>query len=427
MSYDKKEKRKKKNKLLRRVIIALILVLYIFRSVPSILANNAKTVLPEKGILIDTITVQGFFIKNETVIKSKNAGKLQKLASEGERLPAGKEIAIISSNNDNSYLYKELELIKNSIEALKKTQNETKIILDDKAKVEDIKADLIGQIQNNINQGNYQDVYLLKEQLILYQNKSEELTFSNTLAGQSLEKLESRKNEIISILESDNIKYYSPRAGIISYNLDGYEDKFLPRDFENYTYESLNYKKISKNNENYEVDVDTPICKIIDNFEWFLAMKVEDINKIKDFNEGDNITVILGKDKLEINGKIVKINRTNDKAVIVAKFTTMLHEFYDLRISEIQIILSKKEGYKIPTKAIIEKDSLKGVYIKDKSGIVKFVPVRIIGEDNNYTYVDIGDNNGYIKVKGGEQVKTINLYDEILTNTKNIKEGLILN
>src|SRR5690606_23581138 len=122
MAYERIKKQKKKKKLLRGIIISLIFIFFLFRSVPSILANNAKTVLPEKGTLIDTISAEGFLIKNETVIKARNVGEIERLSAEGDRLPAGKEIAIIRSNNDNSHLIQELELVESSIEALKRTQ-----------------------------------------------------------------------------------------------------------------------------------------------------------------------------------------------------------------------------------------------------------------------------------------------------------------
>lgn len=428
MAYERIKKQKKRRKLFRGIIISSIFIFILFRSVPSILANNSKTVLPEKGTLIDTISAQGFLIKNETVVKSKNVGQLERITTEGDRLPAGQEIAIVKSNDENSHLIQELELVESSIDALKKTQNEAKIILDEKTKIEDLIVSLVDEIQNNISTGNFQEIYLLKEQLALYHEKSEGMPFTNTLVGQSLEKLEGKKEEILSILENNNIKYYSPHGGIVSFQIDGYEEIFLPKDFDNYTYDKLVLKSKTneKNKDNVNVTLNMPICKIIDNFEWYMAMKVENMKEVEDFEVGNSITVILGKDKHEIRGRIIAINETDEKGVIVAKFNTMLHEFYDLRVSHIQIIKSKKEGYKIPTKAIVENDSVKGVYIKDKSGIVKFRPVNIIGEDSNYTYVDIGDNKGNIKIKD-ELVKTITLFDEIFVNTNNIKEGQILN
>ena len=210
MAYERIKKQKKRRKLFRGIIISSIFIFILFRSVPSILANNSKTVLPEKGTLIDTISAQGFLIKNETVVKSKNVGQLERITTEGDRLPAGQEIAIVKSNDENSHLIQELELVESSIDALKKTQNEAKIILDEKTKIEDLKVSLVDEIQNNISTGNFQEIYLLKEQLALYHEKSEGMPFTNTLVGQSLEKLEGKKEEILSILENNNIKYYSP-------------------------------------------------------------------------------------------------------------------------------------------------------------------------------------------------------------------------
>lgn len=239
MTYERIKKVKKRKRIIKSIIISIIIIFFVFWSVPTILANNSKTVLPEKGVLIDTISAEGFLIKNETVIKSKNQGQLERLSSEGDRLPAGQEIAIVKSSNDNSHLTQELELIENSINALKKTQNEAKIVLDEKTRIEDLKISLINEIQNNISIGNFQEIYLLKEELALYNDKTEDMSFSNTLAGQSLEKLEGKRDEIVSILENNNLKYYSPHGGIVSYNIDGYEEIFLPKDFENYTYDKL--------------------------------------------------------------------------------------------------------------------------------------------------------------------------------------------
>ena len=50
MAYERIKKQKKRRKLFRGIIISSIFIFILFRSVPSILANNSKTVLPEKGL-----------------------------------------------------------------------------------------------------------------------------------------------------------------------------------------------------------------------------------------------------------------------------------------------------------------------------------------------------------------------------------------
>lgn len=428
MSYEKRKKIRMKRRVFRTVVISFVLIYLIFRAVPSLLASNAKTILPEKGTLIEKFSAQGFMIKYETLVKSTSGGQLEIASTEGERVAAGIEVATVNSLNDTSSLRQELLQLEESISALEKSEKDNKIIVNEKEKIQEVQDSLVGELQNTIISGNFDDVYLLKGKIALYDEKNKDISFSNTLAGQSLENLKAKRDNISSEIKSNHIKYYSSHGGIISYIIDGYEEIYLPKDFENYTYDKLTSKELKNDTIKSEVTVGEPIYKIIDNFEWYMALKIEDFKQINGFEVGDIVTIEIKEDKLELRGKIVAINSSDNKGVMVVRFNTMLHNLYNIRFPNIDVIKYKKEGYKIPTKSIVDKDSTKGVYIKDKSGIVKFRPVVVIGEDDNYTYVDIGDNNGNITVKGKDQtLKTITLFDEIFLNVINIREGQILN
>lgn len=428
MNYSKREKNRKRKKVFRAIIMSFVLLYLIFRSVPSLLASNAKIVLPEKGTLIEKISAQGFVIKNETVVKSTGNGKLETFSTEGERVAAGVQVASVNSMNDTSSLKQELLQIEESISALEKSEVETKLILKEKEKVQGLKESLVGELQNTIMAGKFDEVYLLKSQLAIYDEKNKDISSSNTLVGQSLENLKSKKNSIHSEINSNHMKYYTNSGGIISYVIDGYEEIYIPKDFENYTYDSLVTKKIERSEIKPDVTADEPIYKVIDNFEWYMALKIEDLKQVEGFEVGSIIKIEIEGDKQELKGKIVAINPSKNKGVIVVKLTTFLHDLYNIRFPKVDIIKYKKEGYKIPTKSIVDKDSVKGVYIKDKSGIVKFRPIIVLGEEDNHTFVDTGDNNGNINIDGEkEPKKTISLFDEIFLNTINIKEGQIIN
>ena len=95
---------------------------------------------------------------------------------------------------------------------------------------------------------------------------------------------------------------------------------------------------------------------------------------------------------------------------------------------EVNIIKYKHDGFKIPTRSIVEKDGTKGVYIKGISGIIKFKPIEILKEEDKVTYITSGDKNNNIKVRGSDKpIRTVTKFDEILLNTINIKEGMIIN
>lgn len=413
MSYLKRQKNRKRRQTFRTITISFIFLYLILRSAPILIANNAKTILPEKGTLINTISTEGVLIKHETVIKANNNGIVEHSSIEGERIAAGTEVANINSLTDTSSLRQELVQIEESIEALEKSTTETSLLIMEKEKIETVKDDLVLQLQNMIISGQYDKIYILKEQLALYEDKAKDVSFTNTLVGQSLENLIIKKENINEEINKNHIKYYTSHGGIISYNIDGYEEVFLPKEFENYTYDKLKIDSnipIDKGDET--ITIGQPICKVIDNFQWFLALKIEDIKEIEDFKVNNTLKIKFKDSDEEQNGKIIAINFSGNKAIIIVELNNMLHNYYNIRFSEVDIIKSKKDGYKIPTEAIIDKNSEQGVYIKDKSGIVKFRKLTIIGQDLNYTYVDVDD---------------IGLFDEIFISPKNIKEGQILN
>lgn len=84
----------------------------------------------------------------------------------------------------------------------------------------------------------------------------------------------------------------------------------------------------------------------------------------------------------------------------------------------------------IPNKSIVEKDGIKGVYIKDISGIVKFRPIKILTSDEEHTIVSEGNGSSKtieLEVNGKpQQFKTVQLFDEVFVNGSKLKEGLII-
>ena len=429
MAYNEREKKRIKRRKLRILAISITFLYLVFRSVPTLIASNSKTILPEIDTLIQKTWAQGFIIKNEIVTRATGSGELEIFADEGDRLSAGVKVVSVSGVNYNSSLKQELEQIEKSIIALEKSEADTELLIKDKDKIEDMQKDLSYELQGLINKGEYEEIYILKEKISLYNNKSDEVTQSDTLVSQSLEKIKTRKENITHEIDSNFSNHYTQTGGLISYKIDGYEETYIPRDFENYVYDKLKVDNIKEKNvkEKNKVESSDPIYKTIDNFEWYMGIKIEDLKEIEGYEIRDLIKIEIKEDKQELQGRIIAINVSKDKAVLVLRFNTKLHEYYDMRFPETYIIKNKIEGFKIPSKAVDEKDSIKGVYIKDKGGIVRFRPINIIGEEGDYIYVDRGNNRSQIQLPGQEEfIATIGTYDEIFLNAGRLKDGQIL-
>lgn len=417
-----KSKRPKKKRILI-VISSFFIVYLLMSSIPLIFGNFQKTILPDTGILYKKVEGQGVVIKDEIVYNADGSGQLNLAITEGERIPVGVEVASISLLQDTSRLKQELVEINQRIETLSKSDKSASKKEDDKSKVDSEKLDLIENIQKNISSKSFSDIQSEKEELKLYDDTIQ----VNTLLGQGIDALKQQRLILENQINSNNIRYYSKRSGIVSYHIDGYENIYRPLEFENYTFDNIIISDIvEQKSEQDEITTGKPVFKIINNFEWYMAIKVEDRSQVEQYEIGQPLVFELDNGT-ELNGKIIMLNISNNNVVIVLKLNTYLHEDYNLRFTPISIINYKKEGLKIPTDVIIEKDGKKGVYIKEIYGIVKFRQIDILGVEDDYTFINKGDNNGYILFEGDEKPKkTITLHDEIFIDPAGVTEGEIL-
>ena len=424
MSYEERKikrlERKKKQQRIRRILVISLFIYLILRSLPGTLAKNSKTILPKKHNLIDSIDVQGFLILNEVVFPTVEPIDTKK-ELEGKRIPAGFQVAKIDSLSDTSSMEDELKRIEKDIDILSKSEN--KLAEKDKEKIEEDQEQLIDKLKDEIHAGNYSDIDKIKEQIENKDAKVSKFTPTNTLIKQSLESLEARREELLNNINNNNIIYKSEMAGILSYKIDNYEKVYIPKELENYTYENL---RLPENLDN-ESEKDFNGFKIIDNFEWYVALKIDNLDNMKEYSEGDSILLKFEDSSEEVPGRVIKINKSKENMSIIVRVTTSLGKYYDERFPQVSIIMEKQNVYKLPTRALVSRDDQVGVYIKEFNGIVRFRPLSIVEKDKEYTYVSIGDDKGLIEVEGStEPVKTITSYDEILMNSFNIKEGQVL-
>ncbi len=413
------QKNKNSSKRKRMFILAMLAIsLYFLISFMStIFGRGNKTVLPEVGILYDKSKGQGFIIKDETLYRADGSGQINLLVKEGERVGVGVEVANISILQDNSKLKQDLIQVDQQIAILsnKNLESNTDSSLDT------MTTNIVNRIQEDVSSEEFIDIHNIKEELSALEKYSRE----DTLLSQSIDNLRSRREALLNQINTGSLRYYSKESGIISYDIDGYEQIFLPKEFENYSYDILQLKDFEETDNDNTIDIGDPIFKIIDNFQWYMAIKIEDKKDIEKYVIGQTMKLEL-EDRTELSGKIITINFSGPNAVIVLKFSDYLHNNYNLRHTSVDLIHSKQEGHKIPTDIIIERDDNKGVYIKEINGIVKFRPIKILGEEDEFTFIDKGNSNGYIELIEGEPVKTVTLFDEIFIDPTSVVEGEIL-
>jgi len=429
MSQEERMNRRKRKKRIRYALFGFVLVYIFFRSVPSLFAIGTKTELPEKYSVDDKISTEAIIIKDETVYTSDGAGQVKFIAKEGERVPVGAKILELTLLSDTSQLKERLEEIENKIAVLSETGGENSREKDNGNKIKDGIDDVIDEIQASISREKFDIADDLKDKLISYYNKEMEISYDDTLIGYSLEALEKEKQEIEKQISNSIVNYYSKISGIVSYKFDGYEKDYTVANKDLYNYSDFKSIKeqLKSSATGEKVEVRQPIFKIINNFEWYMLIKIDNVDDIEGYKEGDSI-LLSGKDIIgNLRGHIEKISIEGDKGVILCRFNRNFENYYDKRYIKLDIIKNKYDSFRIKKKSVIEKDGLKGVYIKDISGIVRFRPIEIISEDEDYVYISTGDKNNYIYIEEGDKrLRTVRQFDEIILNPSYVEEGMIL-
>ena len=430
MSYEQR-KTKKKRKEIRDKAIAIVLgiIILIVISIYILKKETNKTIFPINDTFLKEIELQTIVIKDEKVFKTLEVIDKNNSILEGEKVPVGRKVQNSKLMKDLKSLKEELKEVKDAILILK-AKDKNDVFKNDKDKlIEEHNASIL-KLQEYIYMGDYKKIKNMKKEIDLINKKIDKLAPQNDFLDQSIESLEEKSEELKKEINQNDSSNTTIFSGILSYELDGYEDVFKAQSFDSYTYDILKLPEEEIDDTGRAKTLkDFQGFKIINNFQWYLAIKIDDRKEIDNYNLGDvlHIKYPLKDNYLEIEGNIIAINNTSNRSVIVLKFNKYLHDFYNARFPKIKLIQENIEGLKIPKNTIFEQDGEKGVYIKDFSGIVKFRPIKTISTEGEYTYIEKGNKDLLISIDTRkESVRTVSIHDEILLKPNKFKENQIL-
>jgi len=281
----------------------------------------------------------------------------------------------------------------------------------------------------NFNKYRYKRQKISKDNLlnIVSNIKNEDYESNNTWLEDNYKNFNYSLDEIYSYIQKmtiteeviskqgQNLK--SLNSGIVSTNIDGYEDIYNFYNLNNFSNDIFISDEIIDNNSHKKG------LKIINNTHYLLSFTVEN-EKLSHHYDMDSPIKIKFNDTY-INGKVVgiKIDDKNTHISILCEENFEL--FKDLRFVKLELINFSTKTYEIPKKSIINKDDQDGVFVKEASGIIKFYPIEKLKEKDKSVLIYAGID-GKIKVNDKE-VKTISAFSDVILNPSAVKEGDLIN
>lgn len=332
--------------LLSLIIFAVIFCIY---KIIKLLINPTESFLIEQGIIEQSESVTGYVIREEQVIKTSSSEqeKLVQIKNEGERISVGEEIFRYEAKNEQE-LNEKIRELNNQIQKAMEGQIEIPS--------SDIRA-LDKQIESKINgiqkNNNIQEIKEYKTDINLYITKKAKISGELSPAGSYINNLINQRIEIENQLKNNSKYEKAPSSGIVSYRVDGLEEKLTFQNLDSITSEMLEDLHLITGQI---VTTSTKEGKIIDNFECYIAVSTKS-DEAKKAKIGDNVKLKLATNK-EIPAEVAKIKEEKDGRLVIFKINQSVEYLTGYRKISLDIIWWKEQGLRVPNSSIIYENGL---------------------------------------------------------------------
>ena len=205
-------------------------------------------------------------------------------------------------------------------------------------------------------------------------------------------------------------------GGVVSYYADGYEKLFSPENLDGLTREKadgaseavLNLTRhkgvIAKKGE--------AIYKIMEDALWYMVFWLEkDSKSIGSYVAGGTVTALM--ENGEVRGRVQDVLDQGDYWRITTAFDRYYEGLARIRKAKAEVIAADYSGLVVGNGSIASEDGQAGLYVKRRSGDFEFVPVNVLKSDGEHSIISASSF-----VKNGVEVKTVNIYEEVLTKPR---------
>ena len=403
----------KKLKKILAIIVCICLIIYFLYAVILLIMNPTDIYVLTKGEIIEEDETVGYIIRNETIIKDDtNSNGIYAIATEGQKV-AKDEIIFRYYKDSEKEITDNIKQIDYQIQEELEKDKTTPSSADIKVIENQIEEKLVSL--NSLS--NYQEMKEYKDNIDNLIAKKIKYIGEIT-DNKEIKQLVKERNEYEKQLTNGVLYKKSTTSGIVSYRVDGLEEKLRADNLAEITdtfLENLDLKTgqiISTSNES---------GKIIDNFKYYIAVIIntELSNKAK---VGDNVTLKISGAEEE-NAKVVQINEGSGKRTIIFEINRMSSTVINHRKLSVDVIWWKKTGFKVPNQAIytenINDKDINYVLI-NKSGIENKCYVKVEKQNETFSIIssyetkelqELGIDENDIK-----NYKKISNYDEIILN-----------
>ena len=364
----------------RFYVFVLVIAVIAFLLVRSVLPMGVS----EAVIMLATATDQQYLdaviVRDETVVSYAGVTRIAYVAAEGSLVEEGDEIAYIYSAGYSEREMERLEstrqeiqeyhkeLLSNIVDAQLETLDEEVL-----TRALDLKALVSGQSRGNLlNLTRQLESAMLTRQEYLRQNKREDLRLN-----QLYEEEASHLNAIASWRTTET----APRAGVVSFYMDGYEELLTVDNASMLT--ASDVKNILSTPAN-QAQLSQAVFRVVDQNRWYLILLASG-DSWNPINGQEYSFQFEGYEDLIYNGTIVGIQQSGGEVAALLEVADPIDALIYRRSGKV-IIGTNLSGLSVPNAALVVEAGQTGVRLSDIPGGT-FVPVEVLSRGESNTLI----------------------------------------
>lgn len=398
----------KKGKKIIAILSVIAVLACVISSVYMLIVNPTSLYVVQQGSLSEEDEAIGYIIRDEVVIKGEDyKNGIYAIASEGQRVAVGESIFRYYSDSE-SEIKIQISGINYKIQELLEQEK-----LESSADIKSIEKQIEEKIQYVNTLTNYQEIVENKKNIDSLITKK--INFIGEVTeNKEIKKLIKERNSYENQLKSGSEYQSATIGGVISYRVDGLEDKLTPEKFNEITERYLNDLDLRTG----KIVTTSDECgKIIDNFKCYMAVTMNSKNS-KTAQVGNSVELRVNDEIYK--AKIIQINEESGKRTIIFQMNSMTEDLINHRKVVVDVIWWNGSGLKVPKQALIQENGLYYV-IRNKAGVQTKLLVKVERQTDKFAIIrsykdeELKEELGYDSTKI-KNYKEITNYDEIVIN-----------
>lgn len=367
----------------------------------------------------ETISLDAYILREETVLYSNSGGGVNYLYEDGEKVSKDSKIADIYSSAGGSGLTEKIIDIDRKINVLEKSNSDKNISSSDTQAIDKKINELFYVMRDKIETGNIEYALRKRDELLTLLNRR--LVLVQAVGGyeDKIVLLQGERTNLTTSMNDISETIYAKDSGYFYTMVDGYEDIFTVNNAQNMTLALFDEIISSPPKEN----TGDAIGKLVTNYNWYVVCEITK-EQNRSFTENGSYDIVFpysASEELNMTLERIIAPTDSDRVLLVFKTNVMPNGFNYLRKQEIEVVQSSYTGYKIPISSVRMVNGVQGVYILS-GNIVTFKEITPLLEQNGYYIVK--EQPTYLE--DDEYYKKIGLYDLVITKGTGLYDGKIV-